>query len=139
MAMLQRDGRGPRSEINVTPLVDVALVLLIVFMVVTPMLQRGKDVPLPRARVVDEDRGPGDPLIVSVTLDGRIFVGQDEYDARGLERRLHLELVPQPTRAVLVKGDGRVTVGAVRKVLAVARAAGARGVRIAVEQIGETP
>jgi biopolymer transport protein ExbD len=139
MAMTPSGGRGPRSEINVTPLVDVALVLLIVFMVVTPMLQRGKDVTLPRSRVVDEDRGPGDPLIVSVTSEGRIFVGQDEYDARGLERRLRGELGPQPTRAVLVKGDGRLAVGAVRGVLAVAREAGARGVRLAVEQTEGAP
>jgi biopolymer transport protein ExbD len=130
-------GRGPRSEINVTPLVDVVLVLLIIFMVVTPMLQHGKDVALPRSQAIDEDRGAGDPLIVSVSSDGSLFVDQEPVDADGLARRVQQELEAQPARAVLVKGDGRVTVGAVRKILAVTRGAGARGVRVAVEQIAE--
>jgi biopolymer transport protein ExbD len=126
---------GVKSDINVTPLVDVVLVLLIIFMVVTPMLQRGKDVVLPKARVVDKDPGSGEPLILSITSDKRVWVDKDSYDAAGLETRLKDEIIAQPSRPFLLKGDNRVTVGEVRKVMAIARKAGARSIRVAVEQL----
>ena len=133
-------GQGPRSlrsDINVTPLVDVVLVLLIIFMVVTPMLQRGKSVELPRSRVVDEDPGTGDPVILSITSDRKLWYDNDEVTEEQLRRKLEDEIVANPNRPFLVKGDAKVTVGEVRKVMAIARKAGARGVRIAVEQIKE--
>ena len=135
MAMTTGGTGKVKSDINVTPLVDVVLVLLIIFMVVTPMLQRGKDVMLPRSRVVDKDPGSGDPLILSVTSDKRVWVDKDVYDEKGLEQRLRDEIISQPNRPFLLKGDSRVTVGDIRNVMAIARKAGARGVRIAVEQI----
>jgi biopolymer transport protein ExbD len=135
MAMTAGGKGGVKSDINVTPLVDVVLVLLIIFMVVTPMLQRGKDVSLPRSRIVDKDPGSGDPLVLSVTFDKRIWVDKDAYDEAGLEQRLRDEIIAQPNRPFLLKGDSRVTVGEIRKVMAIARKAGARGVRIAVEQL----
>jgi biopolymer transport protein ExbD len=135
MAMTTGGRGGVKSDINVTPLVDVVLVLLIIFMVVTPMLQRGKDVVLPKAKVIDKDPGSGDPLILSVTSDKRVWVDKDAYDPAGLEQRLRDEIIEQPTRPFLLKGDARVTVGDIRKVMAIARKAGARGVRIAVEQV----
>ena len=126
---------GIKSDINVTPLVDVVLVLLIIFMVVTPMLQRGKDVVLPKSKVVDKDPGTGDPLILSITTDKKIWVDKEAYDEAGLEQKLRDEIISQPNRPFLLKGDSRVTVGDVRKVMAIARKAGARGVRVAVEQL----
>jgi biopolymer transport protein ExbD len=135
MAMTSGGTGKVKSDINVTPLVDVVLVLLIIFMVVTPMLQRGKDVQLPKAKVVDRDPGGGDPLILSVTSDKRIWVDKDSYDENGLAQRLRDEIMAQPNRPLLLKGDSRVTVGDIRKVMAIARKAGARGVRVAVEQI----
>src|SRR5512138_988666 len=113
MAMTAGGTGKVKSDINVTPLVDVVLVLLIIFMVVTPMLQRGKDVVLTLSKVVDKD----------------------PYDPDGLEQRLRDEIIAQPNRPFLLKGDSRVTVGDIRKVMAIARKAGARGVRIAVEQV----
>ncbi len=136
MAMVGGKG-GIRSEINVTPLVDVVLVLLIIFMVVTPLLQRGKDVVLPKSHVVDKDPGTGDPLIVSITTDKKVWVDKQAYDDAGLEQRLREEVIANPTRPILLKGDNRVTVGRVREVMAIARKAGARGVRVAVEQLKE--
>jgi biopolymer transport protein ExbD len=135
MAMTAGGKGGIKSDINVTPLVDVVLVLLIIFMVVTPMLQRGKDVVLPKSRVIDKDPGSGDPLILSVTSDKRIWVDKDSFDEAGLEQKLRDEVIAQPNRPFLLKGDSRVTVGEIRKVMAIARKAGARGVRIAVEQV----
>jgi biopolymer transport protein ExbD len=135
MAMTTGGRGGVKSDINVTPLVDVVLVLLIIFMVVTPMLQRGKDVVLPKAKVIDKDPGQGDPLILSITTDKRVWVDKDAYDDAGLEQKLRDEIIANPTRPILLKGDNRVTVGDVRKVMAIARKAGARGVRVAVEQV----
>ena len=135
MAMTAGGKGGIKSDINVTPLVDVVLVLLIIFMVVTPMLQRGKDVMLPKSKVIDKDPGQGDPLILSITSDKKVWVDKDSYDAAGLEQRLRDEIIAQPNRPFLLKGDNRVTVGDVRKVMAIARKAGARGVRMAVEQV----
>jgi biopolymer transport protein ExbD len=135
MAMTAGGKGGIKSDINVTPLVDVVLVLLIIFMVVTPMLQRGKDVVLPKSKVVDKDPGTGDPLILSVTADKRVWVDKESFDDAGLEQRLKDEVIANPNRAFLIKGDSRVTVGEVRKVMAIARKAGARGVRVAVEQV----
>ena len=134
MAMTAGGKGGVKSDINVTPLVDVVLVLLIIFMVVTPMLQRGKDVVLPKSHVVDKDPGQGDPLILSVTFDKKVWVDKDAFDDPGLEQKLRDEIIANPTRPILLKGDNRVTVGRVREVMAIARKAGARGVRVAVER-----
>ncbi|XXR63554.1 biopolymer transporter ExbD [Sorangium sp. So ce388] len=127
--------KGPKSEINVTPLVDVVLVLLIIFMVVTPMLQRGKDVKLPQAAKVDEEKKEVDPLILSITLEKTVWVESDQYDDAGLAERLTREFVAQPGRKVLVKGDQRLTFGDVRKVMETARKAGAKSVSLAVEEL----
>ena len=75
MAMAAGGRGGIKSDINVTPLVDIVLVLLIIFMVVTPMLQRGKDVKLPVATKQKHEEGKDvDPMIVSVTADKRIWL-----------------------------------------------------------------
>ncbi|MGK3984017.1 biopolymer transporter ExbD [Sorangium sp. So ce136] len=127
--------KGLKSEINVTPLVDVVLVLLIIFMVVTPMLQRGKDVKLPQAAKVDEEKKEVDPLILSITLEKTVWVESDQYDDAGLAERLTREFAAQPGRKVLVKGDQRLTFGDVRKVMETARKAGAKSVSLAVEEL----
>jgi len=128
--------RGVKNEINVTPLVDVVLVLLIIFMVVTPMLQRGKAVTLPKAQTTTK-KAPGepDPLILSVTTDKKIFVEHDQYDLAGLEERLRSELTNTPGRKIMLKGDQSLTYGDVRKVMDVARKVGAGGIEIAVEEL----
>ncbi len=135
MAMTTGGKGGIKSEINVTPLVDVVLVLLIIFMVVTPMLQRGKPVVLPRSKAVDKDTRGGDPLILSITADDQVFVEKDALAGDRLEARLRDEIIASPYRPFLLKGDAKVTVGQVRKVMAIARKAGARGLRLAVDQI----
>ena len=71
---------GPMADINVTPLVDVVLVLLIIFMVVTPMLVSGVDVKLPMAQQGIEIKDDGQHLIVSIDEENRIFVGRTEFE-----------------------------------------------------------
>ncbi|MGC4000091.1 MAG: biopolymer transporter ExbD [Anaeromyxobacter sp.] len=75
--------KNVKSDINVTPLVDVVLVLLIIFMVITPMLQRGKPVQLPDAKHVSALKSGGDPVMVSMTKDGKI----SDRQVRGREGR----------------------------------------------------
>jgi biopolymer transport protein ExbD len=128
-------GRGVKSDINITPLVDVVLVLLIIFMVVTPMLQRGKDVQLPEAHKSDDEKKESDPLILSVTLDKKMYVESDEVDDFGLTDKVRAALTENPGRKVLLKGDQRLGFGDVRRVMELARKAGARGISIGVQEM----
>jgi len=98
-------GKGVRSDINVTPLVDVVLVLLIIFMVITPMLQRGKPVVLPQAKELSALKSGGDPIMISITKDGRIWVDKVEYEKDALVEALNEQMQAHPGSPVLVKGD----------------------------------
>src|SRR4051812_43962218 len=105
MAMTGGGSKGIKNDINVTPLVDVVLVLLIIFMVITPMLQRGKDVHLPKANHPEKDQKEGDPLIVSVTPDKKIWVESKDVLETSLEDRIVETLQQDPSRKILLKGD----------------------------------
>ena len=135
MGMAAGGSKGIKNEINVTPLVDVVLVLLIIFMVVTPMLQRGKDVLLPKSQSTDEEEKQSDPLILSLTADKKAWVESDPYDEDGLRERLTKEFMAQPNRRVLVKGDDSLTFGDVRKIMDVTRKAGAKSLALGVEEL----
>jgi biopolymer transport protein TolR len=128
---------GVKAEINITPLVDVVLVLLIIFMVVTPMLQRGKDVRLPEVQKPDSANKEGDPLILSLTQEKKIYLEQDGLDEAGLTTKLREEFASQPNRKILLKGDERLTYGDVRRVMEVARLAGAKGISLGVQELKE--
>src|SRR5215472_18332679 len=132
MAMAVGPGGGIKNEINVTPLVDVVLVLLIIFMVVTPMLQRGKDVRLPKAHVIEKEKR-SDPIIVSVTPDKRVYIEHDPYDDEAFQKKLGDELTEKPGRPILLKGDQSLGYGEVRRVMNLARKAGAKGISLGVE------
>jgi biopolymer transport protein TolR len=131
---------GIKADINVTPLVDVVLVLLIIFMVVTPMLQRGKSVKLPAAKEKKDApaKSSTDPLIVSITPDNKVFVEQDEYPNEDeLQRKLASVMSDSPDKPILLKGDMTLTFGEVRKVMNIARLAHAKGIGLGVEEIKE--
>jgi len=133
MAMTAGGKGGAISAINVTPLVDVVLVLLIIFMVVTPMLQRGKDVKLPVASKKEQGDQP-DPMIVSITPDKRIWLEKDPVTDEQLKTALANKLLAEPTKPILVKGDQSLTFGDVRKVLKDAQEAKAKSVKLGVEE-----
>ena len=128
---------GVKNEINITPLVDVVLVLLIIFMVVTPMLQRGKSVALPKSRSTEKEKKEADPLILSITVDRQVYVENDQVDDAGLEAALRRELAKKPDRRILLKGDEKLGYGEVRRVMNIARKAGARGIHLGVEELKE--
>jgi biopolymer transport protein TolR len=136
MGMAVGPGRGVKADINVTPLVDVVLVLLIIFMVVTPMLQRGKDVKLPQAHNVEADKkNASDPIIVSVTPDHSIWIENTKHDEQSFEEELQRQFLQNPGKRLLIKGDQSLVFEDVRKVMGLARKAGAKAVALGVEEI----
>jgi biopolymer transport protein ExbD len=134
MAITSSGSKGVKNDINVTPLVDVVLVLLIIFMVVTPMLQRGKDVRLPRARTVDETKKP-DVLVISVPADGTIWFETTLVTKESLRANVADSVSKDPDRKILLKGDESLKVKDIRVVMAEAKAAGAKGISLAVEEV----
>ncbi|PZR14398.1 MAG: biopolymer transporter ExbD [Archangium gephyra] len=127
--------KGLKSDINITPMVDVVLVLLIIFMVVTPMLQRGKDVKLPQAAKVDEEKkGAADPIVISVTPDKRIYLESDSFDDDAFVSELQKKLIANPGHRILLKGDQSLVYDDVRHVMTLARKAGAKAVALGVEE-----
>ena len=126
-------GKGIKNDINVTPLVDVVLVLLIIFMVITPMLQRGKPVNLPKGHHPETEDKDGDPLVLSVTADKKLWIESNPVEENDVERKLAEEFVKTPGRKVLLKGDETAEVGNVRKLMDHAKKAGAKGVELAIE------
>jgi len=139
MGMAVGPNSGIKNEINVTPLVDVVLVLLIIFMVITPMLQRGKSVTLPKATNIEKEskNKEQDPLILSVTPDKKMFLENDELDATGLENKIREELEETPGRRILLKGDASLTVFDVRKAMDIARKGKAKSIALGVEELKE--
>ena len=135
MGMAVGSKQGIKSDINVTPLVDVVLVLLIIFMVVTPMLQRGKDVRLPKAARIDKETKESDPMILSITPNKETYLEQDRYDEDGLKQAIAEKLAKDPGRRILLKGDFSLSYGDVRKVMNVARKAGAKSLSFGVEEL----
>ena len=125
---------GVRSDINITPLVDVVLVLLIIFMVITPMLQRGKSVELPKAR--HASTGPqGEPAFVSVTKDGSVYIEQDKKPASQEEVIAALRGAAEAGKRVMLKADADADYGKVRPVLDWASKAKLKGVSLAAEEL----
>jgi biopolymer transport protein TolR len=114
----------PLSEINVTPFVDVMLVLLIIFMVTAPMMQQGIDVDLPETttqnlRIQDE------PLVLTVKKGGEYFLGRREIPEAELSERLAAILEGLDRKEIFLRADKGARYGAVVKALAAARQAGA--------------
>jgi biopolymer transport protein ExbD len=135
MAFASGSQKGVKNAINVTPLVDVVLVLLIIFMVVTPMLQRGKDVHLPKAHVAEKDKQAQDPLVVSITAERKVWIESVAVDDGSLEERIGQELGKAAGRRVLLKGDEKLAVGDVRRVMDHIKRAGASGIELAIEEL----
>ncbi len=134
MALQLGPARGLRSEINVTPFVDVALVLLIIFMVVTPLLQRGKEVRLPRARGTEAARTNANLIVVAITADRRIWLDADAHTEQSLATAVAQRLARAPGARVLIKGDEALSVADVRRVVGSVQRAGASGVTLAVRE-----
>src|SRR3954465_4957997 len=132
MSLVKRDEGGKvNSNINVTPMVDVMLVLLIIFMVITPMLQKGVSVDLVKTNnpVQMPDADKEDALLVAVTRDGKIFFGTDQTTPDQLTNKIKDRLSNKVDKRVFVRADARAKYGSVVEVVDNVRAAG-------VDQLG---
>jgi biopolymer transport protein TolR len=114
----------PLSEINVTPFVDVMLVLLIIFMVTAPMMQQGVDVDLPET-TTQPMRMKDEPLILSVQKSGKYFLGRTEVPLADLTEKLEAIFEGRDSKEIFLRADTGAQYGVVVKALAAAREAGA--------------
>lgn len=116
-------GRAPLSEINVTPLVDVMLVLLIIFMVAAPMMTTGVPVDLPQTKSpqmeVEEEK-----LLLSITKEKKVFLGEHEIPYERLEETLQTNARLAEDKELYVQADENVPYGFVAQVFAIVRQAG---------------
>jgi biopolymer transport protein TolR len=133
----QRSGRGayrPMSEINVTPMVDVMLVLLIVFMVAAPLLTVGVPVDLPKsnAPAINENK---EPLQVSITAEGDVYIGEQTkiVDVDGLPDKLKAITNNNPDTVIYVRGDKGINYGRVMEVMGLISSAGFTKVSLVAE------
>jgi biopolymer transport protein TolR len=115
------------GEINVTPLVDVVLVLLLVFMVTAPMMSRGIDVSLPVATVSEQD--PEDRITLSVNAEGRLYLGDRPINRALLEETLRGMMAGRSSKVIYLRADERLRYGSVIEVVDLVKRAG-------VEQVG---
>ena len=129
----KRHGRSPiMADINITPLTDIFLVLLIIFMVSSAaMVESGAKISLPE---VDSTTSQPREITVTVTPDAQIFVNNAPTDMANLESVLHELVVARPDIPVVLEGDQKVLLGEAVQILSIAQKAGAAQVAIAAER-----
>lgn len=137
MEVGQRESRGRStlSQINVTPFVDVMLVLLIIFMVTAPMMEKGLDVNLPEVENAPNLAAAKEPLVVTVRRNGSISIGHSTIDSPAkLTPVLRQVLEGREEKAVFLEADRDVAYGEVVKVMAAIREAGVQKLGMIAEQ-----
>ncbi len=142
MALAKRnEGAKISSDINVTPMVDVMLVLLIIFMVITPMLQHGVSVDMAKVNNPEQmpDADKEDALLVSVMRNGDVFFGTDKISVDNLTTKVKDRLANKADKRVYVKADARAHFGSVVQVVDAVRAAGVDDLGLLTDQRKTTP
>ena len=138
MAMSTGNGGGrgtrgthyrPMAEINVTPFVDVMLVLLVVFMVTAPLLTVGVPVDLPKAKV-DVISTPEEPIVISIDIKNRIYIQETEVPLENLAARLGAITGANPETRIFVRGDRAIEYGRIMEVMGSVREAGFKKVSL---------
>ncbi len=141
--VIKRGGGGtgryrPLAEINVTPLVDVMLVLLIVFMVTAPLMTSGVNVDLPKADA-KQLNSDSEPLTVSINGEGKIFLQDQEVSTSELVSKLQAISSGDLARRIFVRGDRGIPYGEVMQVMATIAQGGFTKVALLAEQAGSPP
>jgi biopolymer transport protein ExbD/biopolymer transport protein TolR len=123
---VRKEGSKVTATINVTPMVDVMLVLLIIFMVITPMLQNKVQVDMARVdnptSMPDADKE--DAIVVAVTRDGGVFLGQNKTSVDQLGSQVHEKLADKPGKTIYIRADARAQYRAVEDAIDAVRTAG---------------
>jgi biopolymer transport protein TolR len=128
----RRGGYRPVSDINVTPLVDVMLVLLVVFMITAPLLTVAVPVDLPKAqaRSLNQDK---EPLVISIDVKGQVYLQQSELGLEDLVAKLRAVTGANPDARIFVRGDRGVPYGRIMEVMGTINAAGYNKVALVAE------
>ncbi|HMF89882.1 MAG TPA: biopolymer transporter ExbD [Candidatus Angelobacter sp.] len=133
---VRNEGAKVNSNINVTPMVDVMLVLLIIFMVITPMLQHGPPVELAKANnpIQMQDADKEDAILVAVNREGKVFLGNDQINPADLTQKVRDRLLNRADKRVFVKADARSHYKSVVEVVDNVRSAGVSELALLTEQ-----
>jgi biopolymer transport protein ExbD len=126
------DRYAPLAEINVTPMVDVMLVLLIIFMITAPLLTVGVPLDLPKSRATTLTE-PKQPIIISLNREGEVFIGDERIAADDLESRLAALAAEDPSRIVYVRSDRTNTYAQLMDTLGLVNRAGFSKVSLVAE------
>ena len=126
MGMTTGGGGGYSSDINVTPMIDVLLVLLIIFMVITPMLQNKVSVDMAKVDnpTAMPDADKEDAIVVAITRDGGVFLGQNKVAISELGGLVRDKLADKPGKTIFVRADARAQFRAVEDAIDAVRTAG---------------
>ena len=137
MAFTSANGRTQSSisDINVTPLVDVVLVLLIIFMVTAPVLQSGIEVNVPKTRTVKEITE--ERLVISINKQQRVFLGNDPININDIKTRLRQRIRDPQNQSVFIRADEDVPFGAFATVMDAVKGAGITNVSIVTQPLNQ--
>ena len=128
-----------QSSINVTPLVDVVLVLLIIFMVIAPQLNAGPAVQLPETDQPSKKTGDGRQILVALEWGGTIWLDSDQLSAEQFPLSMHAAAETHPDSKVVLKGDARLTFGEVKQAMLAVEAAGFKDIGLIAERRVRAP
>ena len=139
MAFTNAGGRTQSSlaDINITPLVDVVLVLLVIFMLTAPVLQSGIDVAVPKTRTVRE--ATQEHEVITIDRDQRVFLGDHPININEIPERLHNANVDPSKQIIYLRADERVPFGAFASVMDAVKQAGITNVSIVTQPLTNAP
>jgi len=128
---------GPMADINVTPMADIMIVLLIIFMVITPMLQKGVDVKLPQAGNTKDRKDEPKTIVVAVRKDTTTYIGTTRLESQAQllpQIKERLQDLPEGARMIYLKADDQLPYAEVMKVMDLCREAGVEEVALIAER-----